>query len=59
MAMDDPPVADTGLSINEASRLLRVPAPTLRSWERRYDLPTTGRTPGGHRRYLAGDLASA
>ena len=24
---------------------------TLRSWERCYDLPTTARTIGGHRRY--------
>lgn len=40
-----------GLLIHEASELLGVPAPTLRSWERRYGLPTTVRTPGGHRRY--------
>lgn len=39
------------LAISEACELLQVPAPTLRSWERRYGLPTTLRTVGGHRRY--------
>ncbi|MCW2785270.1 MAG: hypothetical protein JWP74_1787 [Marmoricola sp.] len=40
-----------GMAIKEAGELLRVPAPTLRSWERRYGLPTTARSVGGHRRY--------
>lgn len=40
-----------GLTIQQVSELLGVPAPTLRSWERRYGLPTTLRTVGGHRRY--------
>jgi len=40
-----------GLHIQQASDLLGVPAPTLRSWERRYGLPTTQRSSGGHRRY--------
>jgi DNA-binding transcriptional MerR regulator len=40
-----------GLRIHEASELLGVPAPTLRSWELRYGLPLTLRSPGGHRRY--------
>ncbi|MDP2773825.1 MAG: MerR family transcriptional regulator [Nocardioides sp.] len=40
-----------GMAIQEASTLLGVPAPTLRSWERRYGLPTTPRSAGGHRRY--------
>ena len=40
-----------GLPIQQVSELLGVPAPTLRSWERRYGLPTTPRTAGGHRRY--------
>ncbi|MCX6399096.1 MAG: MerR family transcriptional regulator [Propionibacteriales bacterium] len=39
------------MAIKEASELLQVPASTLRSWERRYGLPTTLRSPGGHRRY--------
>lgn len=48
---DDAPRARAGLLIHQASEVLGVPAPTLRSWERRYGLPTTVRTPGGHRRY--------
>ncbi len=39
------------MAIKEAGELLQVPAPTLRSWERRYGLPTTSRSVGGHRRY--------
>ena len=52
MATDarEPTVAD-GLQIQQVSHLLGVPAPTLRSWERRYGLPTTHRSSGGHRRY--------
>lgn len=53
---DDPSLAGHGLSTSEASELLKVPAPTLRSWERRYGLPTARRTPGGHRRYRSEDL---
>jgi methanogenic corrinoid protein MtbC1 len=47
----DPGRVGAGLHIQEASDLLGVPAPTLRSWERRYGLPTTERSQGGHRRY--------
>ena len=32
------------LTIQQASSLLTVPVSTLRSWERRYDVPTTART---------------
>jgi len=39
------------LSISEVSRFLDVPIPTIRSWERRYGVPTPARTGGGHRRY--------
>jgi MerR family transcriptional regulator, light-induced transcriptional regulator len=39
------------LSIAEVSELLGIPAPTLRSWERRYGFPTPPRTLGQHRRY--------
>jgi len=38
-------------TIRQASSLLTVPVSTLRSWERRYDVPMTARTSGGHRRY--------
>ncbi len=52
----DPSAAGAGLSIKEAAELLGVPSPTLRSWERRYGLPTTGRSVGGHRRYRSAEL---
>jgi DNA-binding transcriptional MerR regulator len=39
------------MTIQQASSLLTVPVSTLRSWERRYDVPATSRTIGGHRRY--------
>jgi hypothetical protein len=47
----DPGMREGGLPIQQVSALLGVPAPTLRSWERRYGLPTTLRSRGGHRRY--------
>ena len=47
------PEIGTGLAINEVSRLLAVPAPTLRAWELRYGVPHTPRSAGGHRRYSA------
>ena len=45
-----------GLSIRDVSRLLSVPAPTIRSWERRYGVPLTPRSAGGHRRYSAAEV---
>lgn len=45
-----------GLAIAQVSELLGVPAPTLRSWERRYGIPATPRSDGGHRRYGAAAL---
>ncbi|GEP40265.1 MerR family transcriptional regulator [Nocardioides psychrotolerans] len=45
-----------GLAIQQVSDLLGVPAPTLRSWERRYGIPVTRRSDGGHRRYSASAL---
>ena len=44
---DDP----DGMRIATVSRLLGVPVPTIRSWERRYDFPAPPRTDGLHRRY--------
>lgn len=38
-------------TISEVSRLLGIPVPTIRSWERRYGFPAPSRTPGSHRRY--------
>jgi DNA-binding transcriptional MerR regulator len=52
----DPSMAGAGLSIKDAGEFLGVPAPTLRSWELRYGLPTTSRSAGGHRRYRSREL---
>ena len=51
----EPDVGD-GLSIQVVSRLLDVPAPTIRSWERRYGVPPTSRSTGGHRRFFRDEL---
>jgi len=45
------PEIGAGLPIHEVSRLLGVPAPTLRAWELRYGIPVAPRSAGGHRRY--------
>ena len=50
------PVAQVVLTIQDASRLLQVPAPTIRSWERRYGVPIASRSDGGHRRYTSEQL---
>jgi MerR family transcriptional regulator, light-induced transcriptional regulator len=44
---DDP----DGMRIATVSKLLGVPVPTIRSWERRYEFPAPPRTDGMHRRY--------
>ncbi len=44
------------LTIQQAARLLDVPAPTIRSWERRYGVPAAWRSQGGHRRFSADQL---
>ena len=44
------------LTISMVSRLIGVPSPTIRSWERRYQLPIGERSAGGHRRYTADDV---
>jgi DNA-binding transcriptional MerR regulator len=51
--MEDASPGEEALSIQTVSERLGVPAPTLRSWERRYGVPDTPRSPGGHRRYSA------
>lgn len=45
-----------GLSIQAVSTLLQVPAPTIRSWERRYGIATASRSTGGHRRFFPADV---
>src|SRR5919202_184896 len=52
------PEVGEGLPIHEVSRLLRVPAPTIRSWERRYGVPSISRSVGGHRRFLPAEITS-
>jgi MerR family transcriptional regulator, light-induced transcriptional regulator len=54
MAEKQAPEVGAGLPIQEVSRLLGVPAPTLRAWELRYGVPETPRSTGGHRRYSSG-----
>lgn len=56
-AVTTQPDVGNGLSIQAVSKLLDVPAPTIRSWERRYGIPTTTRSNGGHRRFLPDELA--
>lgn len=51
--MHDADPVPGGLAIQQVSDLLGVPSPTLRSWERRYGIPATPRSEGGHRRYSA------
>ena len=41
------------LSIGALSAATGVPAPTLRTWERRYGVPASLRKPSGHRLYAA------
>lgn len=49
--------AAAGLRIGEVSRRTGVAVPTLRAWERRYDLLSPERTEGGHRLYSGSDVA--
>jgi methylmalonyl-CoA mutase cobalamin-binding subunit len=48
VAVGDP----RGVPIKDVVQMLDVSMPTLRSWELRYGIPTLGRGPGRHRRYL-------
>lgn len=47
---------DVLLSVGDVAARLGVPASTLRTWERRYELGPTARSAGGHRRYDAADV---
>lgn len=47
---------DVGYGIGAVSRRLGVPAPTLRTWNLRYGIGPSRRSPGGHRRYDTADL---
>ena len=57
-AEHETPPAPAGLPVTAAARWLGLSASTLRSWERRYGLGPSLRTPGGHRRYSAADLTA-
>ncbi|MFH1726704.1 MAG: MerR family transcriptional regulator [Elusimicrobiota bacterium] len=46
-------------SINEACRILQVPAHTLRYWEKQFTPLRPMRLDGGHRRYRRHDLETA
>ncbi|RYJ00489.1 MAG: MerR family transcriptional regulator, partial [Actinomycetales bacterium] len=54
----DSPVSPPGdvWSVGEVAASLSLPTSTVRTWERRYGLAPSVRTPGGHRRYDAADL---
>ncbi len=45
------------LRVSAVAQRLGIAPPTLRTWERRYGLRPAIRTPGGHRRYTAEDVA--
>jgi MerR family transcriptional regulator, light-induced transcriptional regulator len=56
--LEGEPDIGAGLSIHAVSEILAVPAPTIRSWERRYGVPDTPRSRGGHRRYQTVELTA-
>ncbi|MFI6814542.1 MerR family transcriptional regulator [Nonomuraea sp. NPDC050328] len=47
---------EEGYGIGAVARRLGVPAPTLRTWNLRYGIGPSRRSPGGHRRYDRADL---
>ncbi|MEU1733029.1 MerR family transcriptional regulator [Streptosporangium sp. NPDC020145] len=47
---------EPGYGIGAVARRLGVPAPTLRTWNLRYGVGPSRRSPGGHRRYDSADL---
>lgn len=52
------PHPPAGLSIGALSKATGIPVPTLRTWERRYGVPSAQRLPSGHRRYALETVAS-
>ncbi|GAA3764873.1 MerR family transcriptional regulator [Salinactinospora qingdaonensis] len=50
-------MGESALTPGAAARRLGVATGTLRSWDRRYGIGPTERSPGGHRRYGTGDMA--
>lgn len=45
------------VTIGALSRAVGIPVETLRTWERRYGVPASARTPGGHRYYGTDEIA--
>lgn len=54
--VDRPATAGRGVSISHVSRMVGIPVPTIRSWERRYGFPAPPRTDGHHRRYTQDEI---
>ena len=54
--VEDSRETPSGLTIEQVSQMLGLPVPTIRSWERRHQVPVVNRTPGGHRRYSSEQL---
>lgn len=52
----NPEMAGSLYRIGTVSRLSGIPVPTIRMWERRYQLVTPGRTPAGGRLYSQAEL---
>ncbi|WP_141580062.1 MerR family transcriptional regulator [Actinomadura sp. WMMA1423] len=48
---------EPGLGVGAVARRLGLAAATLRTWDRRYGIGPSGRSPGGHRRYTPADVA--
>ncbi|WP_067460215.1 MerR family transcriptional regulator [Actinomadura macra] len=55
--MDGSAGREAGLGVGAVAQRLGVAASTLRTWDRRYGIGPSGRSPGGHRRYTPADLA--
>lgn len=55
--MGGPAEPEAGLGVGAVAQRLGVAPSTLRTWDRRYGIGPSGRSPGGHRRYTPADLA--
>lgn len=53
---DEGIVNTPNLTVGKVADELGIPIPTLRTWDRRYGVGPSVRTPGGHRRYSRNDL---
>lgn len=51
------PTRDSGFTVRDVERLLRIKATTLRAWERRYGVIQPRRLPNGYRMYSDTDVA--